>query len=157
MGVNEAYEALLRACGDGDFEECRSGYQRFLEEACREAGTCPKRRSSGAGRGKYVWVESIIRSGVPDGRSRLILYVISRYLVNVKGLEPGEAEAVIDEFLRVCCEKHGNCRKIYKSWIRNVLRRVREGGWRPWTLERIRSEDPELYRIIEPIVSAGGG
>ncbi|WP_232502345.1 DNA primase noncatalytic subunit PriX [Aeropyrum camini] len=155
--MDEAYQALLRACGERGFEECRDAYRMFLEEACREAGSCPKRRSPGTGQGRYAWVEAVLRSGVPDGRSRLILYVISRYLVNVKGLEPGEAEAVIEEFLRVCCERHGNCRKIYKSWIRNVLRRVKEGGWRPWTLERIKSEDPELYSIIESIISGGGG
>ncbi len=90
--------------------------------------------------------------GVPDGRSRLILYVISRYLINVKGLSLEEAEAVIDAFLEASCRNYGNCSKIYKSWIRHVLRRVSEGGWRPWSLERVKQEDPELYSTISRVL-----
>jgi len=97
---------------------------------------------------RYAWVEELIRRGVPDGRSRLILYVISRYLVNVKGLSVDEAHLVVKEFIENSCRNYGDCSKIYDSWIRNVLRRVAEGGWLPWSLERLRERDPELYDIV---------
>jgi hypothetical protein len=35
---------------------------------------------------RYEWVEKIIEEGFPDGRKRLMLYVLSAYLINVKRL-----------------------------------------------------------------------
>lgn len=85
----------------------------------------------------------------------MILYVISRYLVNIRGLSDEEALAEIDAFLEASCRSYGNCRKIYKSWIRNVLKHVRNGGWRPWSLQRLEREDPELYNIVKSIALGG--
>ena len=104
----------------------------------------------------YDWIERILAGGVPDGRRRLILYVISRYLLNVKGLDVEEAEKVIDGFIEESCRRYGDCSKIYKSWVRSVLRSVKQGGWKPWGLGRIRKEDPELYDTISRILGLRG-
>ena len=145
-------EELVEACSRG-VDECRGAVRRFLESMCPRKDLClePPR---GGGRllERYSWVEEVIRRGVPDGRSRLILYVISRYLVNVKRLPVEEALLVVKEFLDNSCRNHGNCRKIYDSWIRNVLRSVERGGWLPWSLERMKERDPELYDIIKSIL-----
>ena len=104
----------------------------------------------------YAWVEKLIESGVPDGRSRLILYVISRYLINVKRLSMEESERVIDAFLDNSCRNHGNCGKVYRSWVRRVLESVKSGGWRPWSMSRIRENDRQLYEIVSRIVGVEG-
>ncbi len=130
-------------------EACRRAVKEFMDKMCVESGAC--RRAKKWDR-EYEWVERLIESGVPDGRSRLILYVISRYLLNVRGFSPEEAEAIIDSFIEASCRNHGNCGKIYKSWIRHVVRRVKEGGWKPWSLERLKREDPELYSIVLKVV-----
>ncbi|MCE4603539.1 MAG: DNA primase noncatalytic subunit PriX [Aeropyrum sp.] len=157
--VEEAFERMVHTCKEPS-EECEKALDEFLEEACRETGGC-QQRGSGRKRyrkpGGYSWVEEVISRGVPDGRSRLILYVLSRYLLNVRRLSLEEAEAVIDDFLKASCANHGNCSKIYKSWVRGVLRRVSEGGWMPWSLERIRREDPELYNVLKSVGLASGG
>ena len=142
------WASVVEACrGGGD---CGAAVEEFLRSVCESlVGRCRRR---GGGSERYSWVEEVIERGVPDGRSRLILYVISRYLVNVKGLSPGEAEAVIDSFIEASCRNYGNCGKIYKSWIRHVLRRVAEGGWKPWSLERIKREDPELYNTLARVL-----
>lgn len=144
-----AYREMLEKCRSG-YDGCEEAYLRFLEVACRETATCPPRRARArqARPARLEWIERIIEYGVPDGRSRLILYVISRYLVNVKGLSIGDAEKVIDGFLNASCENHGKCTKIYRSWVRNVLKRVKDGGWRPWSLDRLAREDPELYKLL---------
>ncbi|MEB2836522.1 MAG: DNA primase noncatalytic subunit PriX [Desulfurococcales archaeon] len=140
---------VLEECAAGNCREARE----FLESLCRDRSECAPSRGGAA---RYEWVEAIIRRGVPDGRSRLILYVISRYLVNIRGLSDDEALAEVQGFLQASCSNYGNCSKIYTSWIRNVLKHVRRGGWRPWSLERMRREDPELYSIIEKVVGLGG-
>ncbi|MCE4625361.1 MAG: DNA primase noncatalytic subunit PriX [Desulfurococcales archaeon] len=150
-GKRRLWPKVIEACSRG-LEECAIVLEEFMSTMCRDRSLCeepPTRRRSLE---RYAWIEEIIKNGVPDGRSRLILYVVSRYLLNVKGLDVEEAHAVIKEFIRVSCERHGNCSKIYDSWIRNVLRHVKEGGWRPWSLERVRKEDPELYKIISEVL-----
>ena len=143
--MGAAWSRVLEECRRG-LEECRAAYKRFLESVCPDRSKCSR------GAGGYDWVESLISRGVPEGRKRLILYVISRYLVNVKGLEPGEAEEAIQGFIDASCSNHGNCGRIYRSWVRHVVSRVSAGGWRPWSLERIKREDPQLYEVISGIL-----
>lgn len=146
----------LEECGGP--RGCGEVAEEFLRSMCRDPGLCGSREAR-RGPGRYAWVEKVIERGVPDGRSRLILYVISRYLVNIKGLQPEDAEAVIDSFIEASCRNHGNCGKIYKSWVRNVLRHVARGGWKPWSLERLQRDDPQLYEVVRSVLAgpdAGG-
>ncbi len=131
---------------------CGSAAEEFLRSVCSDASLCGS-QARRYGVSRYAWIERIIEQGVPDGRSRLILYVISRYLLNVRGMQPEDAEAVIDSFIEASCRNHGNCGKIYKSWIRSVLRHVARGGWKPWSLERMQRDDPQLYEIVRSIIS----
>ena len=102
--------------------------------------------------GRYEWVERVVEKGLPDGRKRFILYVLSAYLVNVKGLDEEEALQVIHAFLENSCRNHGNCGKMYESFMRGDLRRVKSKGLKPVTLEKLREKDPELYSLIEQVL-----
>ena len=155
QGQGDWLEELSQACSQG-IEECRQAAARLLQQACPDKTLCeqPVGRRRGKLLQRYMWIEQLIKQGVPDGRSRLILYVISRYLVNVKNLEPEEAHLEIKQFIENSCKNYGNCTKIYDSWIRNVLRKVKEGGWLPWTLERVKERDPQLYDIIQTIINS---
>ncbi len=137
-----------------NLEKCREAIKKYLDSMCPDKSMCidiiDKQRSKVS---MYKWVDALIKSGVPDGRARLILYVISRYLVNIKKMDINEAELVIEEFIDNSCRNYNDCSKIYKSWIRNVLRRVRDGGWMPWSLDRIKKEDPDLHNIINNIIN----
>jgi len=97
---------------------------------------------------RYDWVEKIIEKGLPDGRKRFILYVLSAYLVNVKRLSEEEALQVVQEFLENSCRNHSNCGKVYGSFIRGDLQRVKSKGLKPVNLEKLREKDPELYSLI---------
>ncbi len=145
-------DKLIDDCSKS-FEDCRKTARIFMESMCSDRSLCipPLSRKANLLE-KYSWVETVIRQGVPDGRSRLILYVISRYLINVKQLPADEARLAIKEFIDNSCKNYGNCSKIYDSWIRNVLRNVERGGWLPWSREKIRERDPQLYDIIESII-----
>jgi hypothetical protein len=98
---------------------------------------------------RYEWVEKIVEKGLPDGRKRFILYVLSAYLVNVKRLSEGEAIQVVQEFLDNSCRNHNNCGKVYESFIRGDLQRVKSKGLKPTTLEKLREKDPDLHSLIE--------
>jgi hypothetical protein len=143
------WEEVLEECA----EDCREDYvKEIFKEVCGERGEhCwrPRRRAQ---KNRYEWIQKLIDAGVPDGRARLILYVISRYLVNVLGMSPEEAQREIEIFLENSCSKHGKCGGIYKSWIRSVIRGVSRGGWRPWSLERMKREDPQLYETVKSVL-----
>jgi hypothetical protein len=94
-------------------------------------------------------VEKVIEKGAPDGRKRFILYVLSAYVVGVKGLSEEKALQVMQEFIEDSCRNHGNCKKIYESFIRGDLHRVKSKGLKPVSLEKLRDKDPELYSFAE--------
>jgi hypothetical protein len=45
---------------------------------------------------------------------------------------------------------------VYRSWIRRVLESVKSGGWRPWSMSRIKENDRQLYEIVSRIVGVEG-
>ena len=108
-----------------------------------------KRESSS----KYKWIEKIIERGLPDGRKRFILYVLSSYLVNVLSLGDNEAFERLREFIDNSCRNFNNCEKIYDSWLRGDIKRVREKKLLPSSLNKIKEKDSELYSILEKILS----
>ncbi len=92
----------------------------------------------------YDWIEKVLENGLEDGRKRFILYVASRYLVNVKGLSEEQALEVLKGF----AAKRGSG-KVYESWMRSVLRGVKSKGLKPWSLKRLQEKDPELFKQVE--------
>jgi hypothetical protein len=106
--------------------------------------TLRRSRSSGA----WEWVEKIIELGLPDGRKRFILMVLSPYLVNIKKLSQEEALEEIKRFIENSCRNHSNCSKIYESWYRGDLQRVKNKGVAPLSLKKLSEKDPELHQII---------
>jgi len=108
-----------------------------------------KRESSS----KYKWIEKIIEKGLPDGRKRFILYVLSSYLVNVLSLGDNDAFERLREFIENSCRNFNNCEKIYDSWLRGDIRRVKEKKLKPSSLNKIKEKDPDLYSILEKILS----
>ncbi|NOZ30696.1 MAG: DNA primase noncatalytic subunit PriX [Crenarchaeota archaeon] len=142
---------LIDAC-NSSIEECREALDEFLSSMCEDPSECETPRGKRRLIEKYAWVDKVIEKGVPDGRSRLILYVISRYLVNVKNLSVEDAHLTIKQFIDSSCRNFNNCSKIYDSWIRNVLKSVAQGKWLPWNLDKLRDRDPELYDIVASLL-----
>lgn len=96
----------------------------------------------------YDWVEKVLDEGLEDARKRFILYVASRYLVNVKGLSEDEAIKRLEEFYS---KKGGG--KVYESWLKSVVRGVKNKGLLPWSLKRIEEKDKEMYIVISKVLN----
>lgn len=92
------------------------------------------------------WIEKILERGLPDCRKRFILYVGSRYLVNVKRLPEEEAVQRLRDFYY----KGGG--KIYDTWIRSVVRGVKNKGIMPPSLESLKNKDREMYQVIKNVL-----
>jgi len=107
-----------------------------------------KKHGGNGSSSSYGWIEGILETGLPDGRKRFILWIASRYLVNVKRLSIEEALEELNRFLDKSCENYGNCSKVYPSWIRSVLRAVKDRGYKPPSLRTLRTKHPDLYQLI---------
>jgi len=96
----------------------------------------------------YEWIDKVLEKGLPDARKRFILYVASRYLVNVKGLSEEEAIKRLEEFYY-----KGGGGKVYESWLKSVIKGVKSKGLLPWSLKRIEERDKEMYMLISKILN----
>lgn len=90
----------------------------------------------------YRWIDRILERGIPDGRKRFILYVASRYLANVRGVDEQEAVRIMREFYT----KSGG--SIYDAWLRSVYRGVKLRKLLPWSLKKIKENMPDIYKSI---------
>ena len=94
---------------------------------------------------------------MPDGRRRFILWIASRYLVNVKGLGLEAALRELEGFLDASCRNYGNCSRVYTSWLRSVLRAVWEKKLYPPSLRRLKERHPDLYAILVSLHATDAG
>ncbi len=98
----------------------------------------------------YSWIEKVLERGLEDGRKRFILYVASRYLVNVKKYDEDTAIEALKEFYY----KAGTG-KVYDAWLRSVIRGVKEKRLYPPSLKAIQEKDRELYEVIAKALKKG--
>ncbi|MEB2792546.1 MAG: DNA primase noncatalytic subunit PriX [Caldisphaeraceae archaeon] len=147
-----SFEEIINKCSSSE-EDCKTAVDTLIKNFCKEKSDCTIYLYRYNVLKKYEWVDKIIRNGVPDGRVRLILYIIARYLLNVKRIDEEEALDKIYEFINNSCKNYNNCSRIYKSWIINVMKRVKDGKWKPWTMEKLRKSDPDLYEVVQRAIS----
>ncbi len=99
---------------------------------------------------EFRYIEEILERGLEDGRKRFILYCASRYLVNVKGFSEEKAVEEIMRFVEKSELLPGFCGsgKIYKSWVRSVVKGVKEKKLKPYRLSKLKENHHELYEIV---------
>ncbi|MBP1449453.1 MAG: DNA primase noncatalytic subunit PriX [Thermoproteus sp.] len=96
-------------------------------EAILQTETAKFKVATSAPRAKRMaWIDALIDACMPDCRKRFILYVLSRYLVNVLGLGLEESTEKIVEWYNSCSNKFNVGGKIYKSWVTSVVRAVKD-------------------------------
>lgn len=100
-----------------------------------------------AGKPSWRWVLKIVDKGLPDGRKRFILYVLTPYIA-INSIPEDQGREIIREFIEASCRNRGACSKIYDSWIKAVLRGAIRKKVKPRSLRIMREKDPELYRIV---------
>ena len=84
-------------------------------------------KRSAVSRSKRIeWIEKAEYNCIPDCRKRFVLAVLARYLVNVLRLDTEKAVMRIKEFSERCNSK------MYESWIRHVVNRVKEKKLMPY-------------------------
>lgn len=91
----------------------------------------------------YLYVEELLSHPVSDGRHRLTWLVLAPYLVNVKKVEEDDAVERIRSFVAA----KGETRSM-KRFIEYNVKRAKRNGLMPPTLNKLRSEHPDLYALL---------
>ncbi|MEM0467971.1 MAG: DNA primase noncatalytic subunit PriX [Pyrobaculum sp.] len=103
------------------------------------------KNSGGKKRDKWIW--HVVECGLPDGRRRFLLHVLIPRLV-AQGAQEDEIFAIVHKFIENSCKNHGNCRKIYDSWIRSVIKSAKSHNFGGFTLSAIQRRDIQLHSLI---------
>lgn len=69
-----------------------------------------------------------------------------------KRVSEEEGLEAVKEFLETSCRNHGNCDKVYDSWIRAALRGAASKGIKPRGLKSWQEKDPELFALIRKVL-----
>lgn len=81
------------------------------------------------------WIEEVENKCISDCRHRFVLAVLARYLVNVLKMKEEDAVERILAFAERCGAK------MYKSWIRSVVRGVANKKLMPYSCDKFFSEE----------------
>ncbi|MEM3662628.1 MAG: DNA primase noncatalytic subunit PriX [Sulfolobales archaeon] len=147
MNSKDLLIRIKEKCSEEPSGECLGYIDEFLDTVSSEI----REKRRGSDKKRYEWIEKIILRGLPDGRKRFILKVLTPYLVNVLSLGDEDALNRIHEFIENSCRNHGNCEKIYDSWLKGDIRRVRSKKLKPAKYENL---DEDLKDLIEKVISS---
>ena len=91
----------------------------------------------------FLYIEELLKHPVPDGRHRFSWLVLAPYAVNV--LKLSDQEAV--EKIRAFVAAHGESQEM-KRFIEYNVKRSRRNGLMPPSLNKLRTEHPDLYALL---------
>lgn len=93
------------------------------------------------------WIEKLLKTAIDDGRKRILLYILPRYLINTKMLSYGEARDILTKWLVKCDEIEGLDPKT-DYILDNCLDYAYRNKIKPMGLERIKNDHIDLYNIL---------
>ena len=103
---------------------------------------------------KIRWIEAVLSTPFEDGRKRLISLVLAPYLRYTQGMDPGEAEAALVEWLKLSGVSDS-------AHLRLARQRARGAGDHPPMSRRtLKERYPDLYELIRrrvPEIESGPG
>lgn len=113
-------------------------FKKYLQNIIEEENAVQK-RDLAINPNNFLWIETLLKNRINDGRQRL-LFDVSRYLINIKGLNIDEATEKINDWL--------NTRHYTKSMIKNQCKRALRDGKYPRRLSTIQNKEKELFEIL---------
>ena len=95
---------------------------------------------------KIAWIDKLLETPIPDHRYFCLWHILIPYLVNIKVLSENEVVSVLTEWLDKC-NKVKKVKWRYPQRIKEQLRY--DKGYPPISLENLKKENFELYKILQ--------
>jgi hypothetical protein len=86
---------------------------------------------------KYIWIEKLLATPIPDVRHRTVNLILAPYLTNVRKMGEADAARVIIEYINRCKEIEPNT-NVNESYIRYQCKYAKSRGMKPMSLENAR-------------------
>ena len=86
---------------------------------------------------KYIWIEKLLATPIPDVRHRTVNLILAPYLTNVRKMDEADAARVIIGYINRCKEIEPNT-NVNESYIRYQCRYAKSKGMKPMSLENAR-------------------
>jgi hypothetical protein len=93
------------------------------------------------------WIEKLLQTPIDDYRKFALWRILIPYLINIRQLSDNEANKTIYRWLDIC----RTLRRLDFNpnyMIRHNISSVRRGGYLPISLEKLKTENTYLYKII---------
>ena len=135
----------------GDFEIERVKERFEAKEKFRREGLKPKSVTNEEHR--YAWIETLLKTGIPDGRHRSVLWILAPYLIMINGYAPEDATLELRAWVELCDKAHPVAydvlplieyrpKNVYQRFVNNSPIKFYR------TLEQVKDEDTDLHNII---------
>jgi hypothetical protein len=92
------------------------------------------------------WIENLLQTPIADYRKFVLWRILAPYLLNVKGLPYEQSLSVMQDWLTKC-DAVQRLRFNRSSKINEALKR--SSKYFPISLDKLRNEHSEIYKIIE--------
>ena len=93
------------------------------------------------------WIEKLLQTPIDDSRKFAVWRILIPYLINIRRLVSDEANNIIRSWLDKC----NSLRRLDfnpNHIIRPNISRVKRGGYLPISLEKLKTENTYLYKMI---------
>jgi Primase X len=103
------------------------------------------------GKNRLVWIDTLLKTGIEDGRKNLLYWVIAPYLITIKGMDYDDAYHVIESSLEKCDQ----IRSLDPSWdsfryrIRYCLDTAEDQERKPIRFETFKEYYPDVYESLK--------
>ena len=97
------------------------------------------------------WIEKLLSTPLPDYRKMAIWLILSRYLINVRGMTYEQAFPIIAEWTRKCDEEKPLYPSRFDSIIRDRLRQAVKDKKYPIGLSKLKRENIDLYNLLSKL------
>ena len=95
------------------------------------------------------WIEKLLQTPLRDHRKSTIREVIAPYLITTRGLDYNQSFEIIKDWLYNKCDKVERLNpRNFDHVIKEALNWSIHQNWRPISLNKLKSEKPELYSMI---------
>ena len=106
-----------------------------------------KRKHSNNNNRSIDWIEMLLQTPIPDHRKFTSYWILSRYLINIKHLDPDEAYAIMKDWLLKCneLERLSPSLREFDTRIKNDIKEAAKSGKAPIGKELLKDMNKELY------------
>jgi hypothetical protein len=98
----------------------------------------------------YMYIETLLQNPISDGRHRISWLILSPWAIAIRGLSDDQAIELIQNYVSA----GGNMDSGIRRFIAYNVRRARRLGLMPPTLNKLKTEHPDVYALLPKEVVA---